>query len=57
MRIAALRQQAIDIVRQLMTDPVFRGNARILEIVSSDGRERYVGPEQAWLFVTDNDEA
>jgi hypothetical protein len=40
-----------------MTDPVFKGNARILEIVSSDGSERYVGPEQVGLFVTNNDEA
>jgi hypothetical protein len=57
MKITALRQEAVDIVRQLATDPIFKENARILEIVRVNGDERYVGPAQAWLFVTNNDEA
>jgi hypothetical protein len=57
MKITALRQQAVDIVRQVTTDPAFRENARILEIVSSDGSKRYVGSEQVLLFVFKNDEA
>jgi hypothetical protein len=57
MRITAARQGAVDIVRQLATDVVFRDNIRIVEIASIDGHERYAGPEEAWLFVSDNDEA
>jgi hypothetical protein len=36
----------MDFARQLST----RTNIRIIEIVSTDGRERYTGPEEAWLF-------
>jgi hypothetical protein len=55
MKITALRQRAVDIVRRLSTDPVFKGDARIIEIVSSDGGERYVELEQAQLFVNEAD--
>jgi hypothetical protein len=51
--IAALRQRAVKIARKWESD----ANIRILEIASIDGRERYVGPEGAWLFVANNDEA
>jgi hypothetical protein len=50
-KITALRRRAVDIVCQMLTDSVFKENARILEIASSDRRERYTEPGEIGLFV------
>jgi hypothetical protein len=51
---APSRQRAVGIARQLSTYSAVRRGIRILEITSADGYERYVGPDQAWLFVINN---